>query len=43
MTELRMQSELGGAVRVRYGSTVRELQMRAGERTVLDASLRTIR
>jgi alpha-L-fucosidase 2 len=43
MTEFRMQSELGGAVRVRYGSTVRELQLRAGERTVLDAALRTIR
>jgi alpha-L-fucosidase 2 len=43
MTEFRMQSELGGAVRVRYGSTVRELQLRAGEQTVLDAALRTIR
>jgi alpha-L-fucosidase 2 len=41
MTELRIQSERDGVVRVRYGSVVRELQMKAGTRKVLDESLRT--
>jgi alpha-L-fucosidase 2 len=42
MTELRLQSERDGVVRVRYGSVVRELQMKAGARKVLDESLRTL-
>jgi len=42
MTELRVESERVGVVRVRYGSIVRELQMKSGERKVLDGLLRTV-
>jgi alpha-L-fucosidase 2 len=42
MTELRILSEHDGVVRVRYGSVIRELQMKAGAREVLDESLRTV-
>jgi alpha-L-fucosidase 2 len=42
MTELRIQSQRDGVVRVRYGSVVRELQMKAGARKVLDGLLRTV-
>jgi alpha-L-fucosidase 2 len=42
MTELRIQSERDGVVRVRYGSVVRELQMKAGEKKSLDGLLGTV-
>ncbi|WP_433969953.1 glycoside hydrolase family 95-like protein [Tunturiibacter gelidiferens] len=42
MTELRLKSKRHGVVRVRYGSVVRELQMRAGAKKVLDGLLRTV-